>query len=216
MADLMSSLIDIFFHLDVHLHSIVSTYGVWVYAILFIVIFCETGLIFMPFLPGDSLLFAVGTLAALGSLDIQTIAILLMCAAVIGDSVNYWMGHRIGPKIFTRPSGFFFHQDHLRRAEKFYEKHGGKAIILARFMPIIRTFAPFVAGVGNMHYTRFLVFNITGAVLWVGGFIFAGYFFGNIPTIKENFHYVILGIIVASLLPPLYHATKEMVGKNSH
>src|SRR5690606_16302407 len=174
--------IDLFLHLDKHLSELIAAYGTWTYAILFLIVFCETGLVVTPFLPGDSLLFAAGTFAALGAMDPWILFGLLTVAAILGDTVNYWIGKRIGPAAFT---GRFrlLNQNHLRKTEAFYEKHGGKTIIMARFVPIVRTFAPFVAGVGTMEYGRFLMFNVVGAVLWVGLFVFGGYLFGNIPAV---------------------------------
>lgn len=198
--ELLKTFIDLFLHLDKHLSELIAAYGTWTYAILFLIVFCETGLVVTPFLPGDSLLFAAGTFAALGAMDPWILFGLLTAAAILGDTLNYWIGKRIGPAAF---SGRFrlLNQTHLRKTEAFYEKHGGKTIIMARFVPIIRTFAPFVAGVGTMEYRRFLVFNVVGAVLWVGLFVFGGYLFGNIPAVRENFTLVILGIIVISVLP---------------
>ncbi|MBN1960805.1 MAG: DedA family protein [Deltaproteobacteria bacterium] len=194
--------IDIFLHLDVHLTAWANVFGGWLYAILFLVIFCETGLVVTPFLPGDSLLFATGALAALpGSpLQIGWVIILLAIAGILGDSVNYAIGKKIGPKVF-RSNSRWLNQRHLQRTHEFYEKHGGKTIIFARFMPIIRTFAPFVAGIGYMSYRRFLAFNVIGAIAWVTMFSTAGYFFGSIPHVKSNFQYVILAIIIISLIP---------------
>lgn len=209
----MQYLLDIFFHLDTHLSALTSQYGILTYAILFLIIFCETGLVVTPFLPGDSLLFAAGAIASLGTLQPIALILIISLAAILGDTVNYWIGHHLGPKVFQRESGWFFHRDHLIAAEQFYEKHGGKTIIIARFMPIIRTFAPFVAGIGCMKYGRFIAFNIIGGVLWVGLFVGAGYLFGNIPSIKTNFHYVILGIITLSILPGVYHAVKHRFTK---
>jgi len=208
----MTQLLDIFLHLDVHLQSIIMSYGLWTYAILFIIIFCETGLIFTPFLPGDSLLFASGAIAGLGALDPLILIILLSIAAIIGDSVNYAFGAHIGPKIFRKESQFFKHE-HIMRTERFYEEHGGKTIILARFIPIIRTFAPFVAGVGAMTYPRFIFFNIIGGIMWVTLFVGSGTLFGNLPVVREYFEFVILGIILLSLLPVLRqwrHRKKEV------
>ena len=208
----MTQLLDIFLHLDVHLQSIIMSYGLWTYAILFIIIFCETGLIFTPFLPGDSLLFASGAIAGLGALDPLILIILLSIAAIIGDSVNYAFGAHIGPKIFRKESQFFKHE-HIMRTERFYEEHGGKTIILARFIPIIRTFAPFVAGVGAMKYPRFISFNIIGGIMWVTLFVGSGTLFGNLPVVREYFEFVILGIILLSLLPVLRqwrHRKKEV------
>jgi membrane-associated protein len=198
--ELLRSLIDLFLHLDQHLSEVISRYGVWTHLILFLIVFAETGLVVTPFLPGDSLLFAAGTFAALGSLDLGLLVVLLIGAAIIGDTVNYWVGAWIGPRAFSGNIRLL-RKDYLDRTHAFYEKHGGKTIILARFVPIIRTFAPFVAGVGAMSYPRFLTYNIVGAVLWVGLFVPAGYFFGNIPTVRKNFTLVILAIIAISVLP---------------
>ena len=196
----MAYFIDLFLHLDVHLAAFVAQYGVMVYGMLFAIIFIETGLVIWPFLPGDSLLFAAGALAALGSLDLWLLVVLLIGAAILGDSVNYWVGAWIGPRAFSG-NVRFLRKDYLERTRAFYEKHGGKTIILARFVPIIRTFAPFVAGVGAMSYPRFIVYNIVGAVLWVGLFVPLGYFFGNMPTVKNNFSLVIFAIIGISVMP---------------
>jgi membrane-associated protein len=194
------TLIDLFLHLDQHLHNIIQNYGGWTYGILFLEIFMETGFVVTPFLPGDSLLFAAGTFAALGSFSAPLLFGLLFVAAVLGDTVNYLIGHKIGPRVFERDYRFL-NRSHLEKTQGFYEKHGGKTIILARFMPIIRTFAPFVAGVGTMNYRNFLIFNVFGAFIWTSVFIFGGYFFGNIPIVKENFEIVILSIIFVSILP---------------
>lgn len=206
--ELLKHFIDLFLHLDKHLSELIAAYGTWTYAILFLIVFCETGLVVTPFLPGDSLLFAAGTFAALGAMDPWILFGLLTVAAILGDTVNYWIGKRIGPAAF---SGRFrlLNQNHLRKTEAFYEKHGGKTIIMARFVPIVRTFAPFVAGVGTMEYGRFLMFNVVGAVLWVGLFVFGGYLFGNIPVVRENFTLVILAIIVLSVLPILFEWLKS-------
>lgn len=206
--ELLKNFIDLFLHLDKHLSELIAAYGTWTYAILFLIVFCETGLVVTPFLPGDSLLFAAGTFAALGAMDPWILFGLLTVAAILGDTVNYWIGKRIGPAAF---SGRFrlLNQNHLRKTEAFYEKHGGKTIIMARFVPIVRTFAPFVAGVGTMEYGRFLVFNVVGAVLWVGLFVFGGYLFGNIPVVRENFTLVILAIIALSVLPILFEWLKS-------
>ncbi len=198
--DFVRSVVDFFLHLDEHLNQIVTTYGVWTHLILFAIVFAETGLVVTPFLPGDSLLFAAGALAALGSLDLWLLVVLLIGAAILGDSVNYWVGAWIGPRAFSGHVRFL-RKDYLERTRAFYEKHGGKTIILARFVPIIRTFAPFVAGVGAMSYPRFIVYNIIGAVLWVGLFVPLGYFFGNMPTVKNNFSLVIFAIIGISVMP---------------
>jgi membrane-associated protein len=199
-VDLLRNLIDLFVHLDQHLSQVISEYGAWTHLILFLIVFCETGLVVTPFLPGDSLLFAAGTLAALGALDLWLMVLLLIGAAVAGDTVNYWVGAYVGHRAFG-PNARFLRQEYLDRTHAFYEKHGGKTIILARFVPIIRTFAPFVAGVGAMSYPKFITYNVVGAVLWVGLFVLGGYFFGRIPAVRENFSLVILAIIGISVMP---------------
>jgi membrane-associated protein len=199
-VDIINFFIDFILHLDQHLNEIIQTYGIWTYAILFTIIFLETGLVVTPFLPGDSLLFAAGTFAALGSLNVWILWLLCFTAAVIGDTVNYWIGNKIGPRAFEQDIRFL-KREYLERTERFYEKHGGKTIILARFVPIVRTFAPFVAGVGTMHYRRFLTYNVVGAFLWTGIFIWLGYFFGNIPFVQRNFELVIVAIILVSVVP---------------
>jgi len=198
----LQTIIDIFLHLDQHLNQWAADMGAWLYALLFGIVFAETGLVVTPFLPGDSLLFAVGALSATeGSpIDPWAVSALLIVAAVLGDAVNYAIGARVGPKVFTEGSRFF-KREHLDRTHRFYEKHGGKTIILARFVPIVRTFAPFVAGIGKMTYARFALYNIVGAVVWVVLFVALGHAFGNLPVVKRNFQYVILGIIVLSVLP---------------
>jgi membrane-associated protein len=192
--------IDLFLHLDVHLKQILDICGTWTYVILFAVIFCETGLVITPFLPGDSLIFAAGAFAALGSLDPYVLFVLLSVAAIAGDTVNYWAGHYIGPKAFSGNIRFL-KKEYLDRTHHFYEKYGGKTIVIARFIPIIRTFAPFVAGIGAMNYTRFIVYNIAGGAAWVGLFVTLGYWFGNLPWVKTRFHWVILAIILISVMP---------------
>lgn len=193
--------IDLFLHLDQHLATIIGQYGGWTYALLVLIVFCETGLVVTPFLPGDSLLFAAGSLAALGAgLDPVALFLLLTAAAVAGDTVNYWVGDWLGKGV-AEGRYRFIRRDYLERTHRFYERHGGKTIVLARFVPIIRTFAPFVAGVGTMTYPRFLAYNVIGGVAWVGLFVWAGYFFGNLPVVRENFSMVILAIIVLSVLP---------------
>jgi membrane-associated protein len=200
IADTMAHIIDLFLHVDRHLLELVQTYGVWSYAILFVIIFLETGVVVTPFLPGDSLLFAAGSLAAAGAFDLATLLLLLTVAAILGDTLNYWIGRRVGVRAFSEKSRFF-KQEHLLRTQRFYERHGGKTIILARFLPIVRTFAPFVAGIGRMHYGRFWAYNAIGGILWVWGFGLLGYLFGNLPMVKKNFSLVILAIIVISVLP---------------
>lgn len=199
----MYQLVDIFLHLDKHLAVIVADYGVWAYAILFVIVFCETGLVVTPFLPGDSLLFAVGALCATGAFDIWVSVALLFVAAVLGDAVNYKIGRTLGMSVFERPNSRIFRREYLERTQKFYERYGGKTIIIARFVPIVRTFAPFLAGVGEMHYLRFATFNVVGAALWVVLATGAGYLFGGIQIVKDNFSLVILGIIFVSILPAI-------------
>lgn len=201
--ELLKQLIDFILHAENHLVWFIQNYGVWIYALLFLIIFCETGFVVTPFLPGDSLLFAVGALAARPDmgLRVQIVLPLLLAASILGDTVNYATGNWIGPRVFHFESNRFFNRKHLIKAHSFYEKYGGRAIILAKFIPIVRTFAPFVAGVGTMKYTKFIAFNVTAAVLWVGLFLGAGYLFGNIPVVQQNMKIVILGIIIVSILP---------------
>jgi membrane-associated protein len=206
--DLISELMDFILHLDVHLNSIIKNFGIWTYLILFLIIFLETGVVVTPFLPGDSLLFAAGSFAALGSLNVFALFILLTLAAILGDTLNYWIGHFIGPRAFSGNIRFL-KKEYMDRTHGFYEKHGGKTIILARFIPIIRTFAPFVAGIGAMDYPRFFFYNVIGAVLWVSIFTFGGYFFGNLPFVRDNFTIVILVIILISVLPGVFEFLRE-------
>jgi membrane-associated protein len=205
--ELVKQLVDVFLHLDRHLAEVVRDYGTFTNVILFGIVFCETGLVVTPFLPGDSLLFTAGALAALGSLDVWVLFLTLALAAILGDTANYWIGKKIGPRAFDG-SIRFLKQDHLRKTEAFYEKHGKKTIILARFVPIIRTFAPFVAGVGSMNYGVFLAYNVIGGVAWVALCVFAGFFFGNIPVVKRNFSIAILVIILISMIPLAWEAWK--------
>ncbi len=208
MLEFFSQFIDVVLHLDQHLVLLIAQYGYWIYGILFLIIFCETGLVVLPFLPGDSLLFVVGALAATGVLDLQWVILLLMAAAFLGDNTNYWIGRLIGSKIFKKESRWL-NRAYLAKTEAFYEKHGGKTVLFARFLPILRTFAPFVAGIGHMFYSRFVLFSVAGAIIWINALVFAGYFFGNIPLIKNNLTAVILGIIVLSLLPGFMHYVRE-------
>ena len=198
--DFLITAFDYFLHVDRHLLEFATSYGVWIYALLFLIIFLETGVVVTPFLPGDSLLFAVGALAAAGVIDIVGILLLLTAAAIIGDNTNYWIGRSVGPRVFTEHSRWL-KREHLLRTQRFYEVHGGKTVIMARFVPIVRTFAPFVAGVGRMHYPRFLTFDIAGGILWVWGFGLLGYFTGAIPFVKENFGLVTIGVILISVVP---------------
>lgn len=202
----LSRFVDFLLHLDVHLDALIQTHGSWVHGILFVIVFCETGFVVTPFLPGDSLLFAVGTFAARGSLDLFTAMGLLTLAAIAGDTVNYWIGHWVGPRVFRREDVRWLNRKHLERTHQFFEKYGAKTIILARFVPIVRTFAPFVAGIGAMNYSKFFLYNVLGGVLWVGLLTVAGFFFGNIPLVRRHFTLVILGIIVVSVLPILFEA----------
>jgi membrane-associated protein len=205
--EIINIFIDFILHMDVHLKEIITDYGLWTYAILFVVIFIETGLVVTPFLPGDSLLFAAGSFAALGALNPVYLFLLLAFAALLGDTVNYSIGHYIGPRAFSGEIKFL-KQEHLVRTQEFYEKHGGTTIILARFIPIIRTFAPFVAGIGTMKYGRFIAFNVIGGLAWVAIFLSLGYFFGNIPFVQKNFELVIFAIIFISFIPPFYEFFK--------
>jgi membrane-associated protein len=206
--------IDIFIHLDKYLTTIIQNYGTWTYLILFAIIFCETGLVVLPFLPGDSLIFAAGALAALGALDIKWLIILMCLAAVAGDTVNYWIGWWVGPKIFQKENVKLLNKKHLMEAHAFYEKYGGITIILARFMPFIRTFAPFVAGIGTMSYWRFMSYNVIGGIAWINIFGWLGYYFGNMPYIKKNFSLVIIAIVVISVMPAVieYFKRKRQAG----
>lgn len=201
--DFIRFVIDFILHIDVHLAELVADYGVWVYAILFLILFCETGLVVTPFLPGDSLLFVAGALASLETNDINVhlMVVLMLIAAILGDAVNYTIGRLFGDRLFSNPDSKIFRRSYLDKTHTFYEKHGGKTIILARFVPIVRTFAPFVAGMGHMSYRQFALYNVTGALLWVLSFTYAGYFFGTLPMIQENLKLLIVGIIVVSILP---------------
>jgi len=199
--EFLSRLLDFVLHLDRHLSSLIQTYGLWTYLILFVIIFLETGLVVTPFLPGDSLLFAAGTFAAAKALNVLWLFALLSAAAILGDTVNYWIGHFVGPRVFHQEKSRVFKQQYLERTHRFYEKYGAETIIIARFVPIIRTFAPFVAGIGRMSYWKFISYNFIGGIGWVALFVFGGYFFGNIPFIKRNFGLVIIAIIIISTIP---------------
>jgi membrane-associated protein len=212
-VDLVRQVVDIFLHLDQHLRDMVQALGPWTYALLFFVIFAETGLVILPFLPGDSLLFATGAVLAIEGtgLNVWFMIGLLFIAAVLGDALNYAVGRYVGPRVFKKESGLFFNKEHLMRTKTFYDRHGGKTIIIARFIPIVRTFAPFVAGIGHMNYLRFASYNVVGAFFWVFPFIMLGYFFGNLPTVQKNFHYVIFGIIILSVMPIVIEFWKARV-----
>ena len=205
--DLIIKFIEVVLHLDEYLKVLIADYGFWTYVILFVIIFCETGLVVTPFLPGDSLLFTAGALAALGDMSVPWILISLIIAAIAGDSVNYWVGKRLGLRVFNANIPFL-KKEYLTRTEKFYEKYGTKTIFLARFVPIIRTIAPFVAGVGTMEYGRFLSYNVIGGMAWVSFFTLGGYFFGNLPVVKDNFGIVVIAIILISVLPMVYEFVK--------
>ena len=207
--DLIWTLIDILLHLDRHLSEVIGQYGIWTYLILFLIVFCETGLVVTPFLPGDSLLFAVGTFAALGALDLGLVIALLSAAAILGDSVNYAIGAKIGPRVFRREGVRLLNRRHLERTHEFYERYGAKTIVIARFVPIVRTFAPFVAGIGQMRYTRFLFYNVAGALLWILSLVLGGYLFGNIPVVRRNFSLVIFAIIILSILPGIIEVWRQ-------
>ena len=207
--DLIHWFVDFFLHLDQHLAEVIQRYGTSTYALLFLIVFLETGLVVTPLLPGDSLLFAAGSFAGLGILRFWPLFFLLCAAAILGDTVNYAIGARLGPKVFHYPKSRFFNPEHLKKTHTFYEKYGGKTIIIARFVPIVRTFAPFVAGIGAMSYARFLGYNVIGGVLWVSVCLFAGYFFGNLPFVKKNFSVVVIVIVLISLLPAVIEYLKH-------
>lgn len=199
--ELVTLFIDVVLNLDVHLQALVASYGHWIYLILFLIVFCETGLVVTPFLPGDSLLFVAGAIAAAGGMNVHLMVVLLIIAAILGDAVNYAFGRYVGPRVFSQQQSRWLNPKHLQRAHAFYERHGGKTIIIARFVPIVRTYAPFVAGAASMTYSKFAFYNVTGAILWVVSLGYAGYFFGNLPVIKDNLSLVILGIIILSIMP---------------
>ncbi|MFS0824930.1 DedA family protein [Pseudomonas phoenicis] len=205
--------LDLILHLDYYLDVLVSNYGPWIYAILFAVIFCETGLVVMPFLPGDSLLFIAGAVAAGGGMDPVLLAGLLTIAAILGDSTNYVIGRTAGERLFRNPSSRIFRRDYLQKTHEFYARHGGKTVTLARFLPILRTFAPFVAGIAHMQYVRFLAFSVAGSVLWVGSLVTLGYFFGNVPFIKQHLSLMVVGIILLSLIPMILGLLRSRFGR---
>jgi len=207
--EVVNQLIDFALHIDKHLGELIVQYGIWSYLILFLIIFAETGFVFLPFLPGDSLLFAAGTFAAIGAFNVVFLILILCFAAIAGDTVNYWIGNYIGPRIFEKEKIRFLKKKHLIRTHEFYERHGGKTIIIARFIPIIRSFAPFVAGIGSMTYLKFITYNVVGGILWVLLFVFAGFFFGNLPIVKNNFSIVIFAIIIISVLPGVYEFIRQ-------
>jgi membrane-associated protein len=209
--ELLTEFIDIILHLDRHLIWLIQNYENWIYLILFLIIFCETGLVITPFLPGDSLLFVSGAIAANGVMDVQYLVILLMLAAFSGDNTNYWIGRYLGPRIFNRTESRLLNRKHLERTNRFYKKHGGKTIIFARFLPIFRTFAPFVAGIGRMFYTRFMTYSAFGSILWINFFIFGGYFFGNVPIVKNNLSFFILGIVIISIIPGIVEFIRNWI-----
>ncbi len=210
--ELIEYFIDLFLHLDRHLGEVIKQYGTWTYLILFVIIFCETGLVVTPFLPGDSLLFAAGTFAGIGALNPVGIVVILCIAGILGDTANYWIGAYVGPRAFTGEIRFL-KKEYLERTQRFYEKHGGKTIVLARFLPILRTFAPFVAGIGTMNYSRFLFYNVFGALLWVNIFVWLGYFFGSIPVVQKHFSLVIVAIVLISASPLAYEIVKGWLEK---
>ena len=212
--EFFSFIIDFILHIDQHLTELAAQYGVWIYGILFLIIFCETGLVVMPLLPGDSLLFAAGSIAAIGKMNIHLMVVLLIIAAILGDAVNFMVGKFFGEKLFANPNSKIFKQSHLQKTQQFYAKHGGKTIILARFIPIVRTFAPFVAGMGHMTYHHFLAYNVIGGVLWVTIFSYLGYFFGNLPIVKDNLSLVLIAIIVLSILPGIIEIIRHKRAAN--
>ncbi|QMV63053.1 membrane-associated protein [Ectopseudomonas oleovorans] len=207
--------IDFILNIDQHLTELTAAYGPWVYGILFLIVFCETGLVVTPFLPGDSLLFVAGAIALHGTLDVHLLVVLLIIAAILGDALNYSIGRFFGLRLFSNPESKIFRREHLALTRSFYARHGGKTIILARFVPIVRTFAPFVAGMSHMSYRRFAAYNVVGAILWVTSFTYAGYWFGNLPVIKNNLHYLIVGIILVSVLPSLFALLRQRMARPS-
>ena len=213
--ELLTSFIDIVLHLDKHLQALIAAHGTGVYLILFLIIYCETGLVVTPFLPGDSLLFVSGALAATGAMDVHLLAGLLIIASFLGDNTNYWVGRLLGPRVFSREGSLLLNPKYLQHTQAFYDKHGGKTIIIARFVPIVRTFAPFVAGIGKMLVPRFVGFAIVGALLWIGSLVYAGFFFGNIPWVKSNLSLVIIGIVLLSILPGIVEFVRRKFSARS-
>ena len=213
--DLLTLIVDFILHVDVHLQELMNNYGLWVYGILFLIIFSETGLVVTPFLPGDSLLFAAGALTVGSAMDVNILALVLIVAAVLGNITNYTIGHFFGAKLFNNPDSKIFRRDYLDKTHAFFDKHGGKTIIITRFLPIVRTFAPFVAGMGAMTYKRFMAFNLVGGVLWVCSFIYAGYLFGNMPIIRKNFTMLVMGIIVFSILPIIIETVRHRLKRSA-
>jgi membrane-associated protein len=210
--DLLTLFMEFVLHIDVHIGVLIQQFGLWVYLLLFLIIFLETGLVVTPFLPGDSLLFAAGAFAALGSLNLGLLFLLLTIAAILGDTANYWIGNKLGPRIFRKKTGRLFREEYLEKAQGFYAKYGGETIFLARFIPIVRTFAPFVAGIGKMSYRRFLVYNVAGGLAWVSLFLFGGFWFGNLPLVRDNFSLVIIAIILISFVPILVEYVRHRRG----
>jgi len=210
--EIVVNFIDFFLHLDRYLNLLVSSFGVWTYVLLFLIIFCETGLVVTPFLPGDSLLFGLGAFAAAGALELELLLLTLPVAAVAGDNVNYTLGKFVGPRVFHQSKTRFFKKEYLDRTHRFYERYGGKTIVLARFVPIVRTFSPFVAGIGRMAYPRFLAYSVAGGLFWVAFFLLGGYYFGNLPLVKENFTLVILAIIILSIMPGFFELVRRRRG----
>ncbi len=213
--ELLALIVDFILHVNEHLQDLMNQYGLWVYAILFLIIFCETGLVVTPFLPGDSLLFSAGALTVGTALDVNMLAGLLIIAAVLGNLTNYTIGHFFGERLYRNPNSKLFRRDHLEKTQSFFAKHGGKTVIITRFLPILRTIAPFVAGMGAMHYKRFMVFNLAGGVLWVTSFIYLGHFFGNMPAVKQNFTILMVGIIIFSLLPMIIGSVRHRMKRAS-
>jgi membrane-associated protein len=213
-VEFIQLVISFILHIDSHLLDLFNQYGLWIYGILFLIIFCETGLVVTPFLPGDSLLFATGALVAGSVLDVNIMALVVISAAVLGNTVNYTIGHFFGERLFRNPDSKIFRRDYLQKAQDFYARHGGKTIVMTRFVPIVRTFAPFAAGMGSMTYKRFMVYNVVGALLWVGIFLYAGFYFGNLPVVRKNFTLLIMAILVVSVLPIVYEAWKARKAKS--